>query len=99
MTYAVVPALRFNQELAAIYEPLLTSRVYDPELDSACNQGRHHRGYVDDREAGRLRRARRHHARPPPTATAATGCTGHKWFTSAPMCDVFLVLAQAPGGL
>jgi putative acyl-CoA dehydrogenase len=24
---------------------------------------------------------------------------GHKWFTSAPMCDVFLVLAQAPGGL
>jgi putative acyl-CoA dehydrogenase len=25
--------------------------------------------------------------------------TGHKWFTSAPMCDVFLVLAQAPGGL
>jgi putative acyl-CoA dehydrogenase len=25
--------------------------------------------------------------------------TGHKWFTSAPMCDMFLVLAQAPGGL
>ena len=25
--------------------------------------------------------------------------TGHKWFTSAPMCDVFLVLAQAPDGL
>src|SRR5271168_1365266 len=25
--------------------------------------------------------------------------TGHKWFTSAPMGDVFLVLAQAPGGL
>ena len=25
--------------------------------------------------------------------------TGHKWFTSAPMCDIFLVLAQAPGGL
>ena len=24
---------------------------------------------------------------------------GHKWFTSAPMNDVFLVLAQAPGGL
>ena len=24
---------------------------------------------------------------------------GHKWFTSAPMCDLFLVLAQAPGGL
>ncbi|MUM35405.1 DNA alkylation response protein, partial [Mycobacterium sp. CBMA361] len=32
MTYAVVPALRFNPELSKIYEPLLTSRVYDPEL-------------------------------------------------------------------
>jgi putative acyl-CoA dehydrogenase len=25
--------------------------------------------------------------------------TGHKWFCSAPMCDAFLVLAQAPAGL
>ncbi|NNE22378.1 MAG: DNA alkylation response protein [Rhizobiales bacterium] len=25
--------------------------------------------------------------------------TGHKWFMSAPMCDAFLILAQAPGGL
>jgi putative acyl-CoA dehydrogenase len=25
--------------------------------------------------------------------------TGHKWFCSAPMCDVFLVLAQTDGGL
>ena len=24
---------------------------------------------------------------------------GHKWFFSAPMCDAFLILAQAPGGL
>src|SRR5258708_305856 len=32
MTYAVVPALRHNPELAAIYEPLLASREYDPEL-------------------------------------------------------------------
>ncbi|MEZ5162071.1 MAG: acyl-CoA dehydrogenase family protein [Marmoricola sp.] len=24
---------------------------------------------------------------------------GHKWFTSAPMNDIFLVLAQAPGGM
>ena len=32
MTYAVVPALRHNPELAAVYEPLLTSRDYDPEL-------------------------------------------------------------------
>ena len=25
--------------------------------------------------------------------------TGHKWFMSAPMCDAFLVLAQADGGI
>ena len=32
MMYAVVPALRHNAELAEVYEPLLTSRCYDPEL-------------------------------------------------------------------
>ena len=34
-----------------------------------------------------------------PAADGTYRLTGHKWFTSAPMCDVFLVLAQAPGGL
>ena len=38
MTYAVVPALRFNPELAASYEPLLTSRHYDPELKVATTK-------------------------------------------------------------
>ena len=61
MTYAVVPALRHNPELAAIYEPLLTSRSYDPELKVPTTKAGHHRGHVDDREAGRLRRPRGHH--------------------------------------
>ena len=34
-----------------------------------------------------------------PNGDGSYSLTGHKWFTSAPMCDVFLVLAQAPGGL
>ena len=72
MTYAVVPALRFNKELADIYEPLLTSRVLRPRAESACHQSRYHRGHVDDREAGRLRRTRGHHAGARPTPTAAT---------------------------
>src|SRR5262249_57601650 len=38
MTYAVVPALRFNPELAPVYQPLLTSRVYDPELKLATTK-------------------------------------------------------------
>ena len=32
-------------------------------------------------------------------AGAEYALTGHKWFCSAPMCDLFLVLAQAPEGL
>ncbi len=61
MTYAVVPALRFNAELAdgvraAADQPLLRSRT-----QGACHQGRYHRGHVDDREAGRIRRPRGHH--------------------------------------
>ena len=82
-----------------MYEPLLTSREYDPELRVPATKAGHHRGHVDDREAGRLRRARRHHRRPTPNGDGTYRLTGHKWFTSAPMCDIFLVLAQAPGGL
>src|ERR1035438_8729941 len=41
------------------------------------------------------------HSAEPPAAEGdgAHLITGHKWFCSAPMCDLFLVLAQAPGGL
>lgn len=44
MTYAVVPALRHAPDLAKTYEPLLTSRVYDPGLrtpqaSAACSPG------------------------------------------------------------
>ena len=34
-----------------------------------------------------------------PQADGSYSLVGHKWFFSAPMCDGFLVLAQAPGGL
>jgi putative acyl-CoA dehydrogenase len=34
-----------------------------------------------------------------PSADGTYRLTGHKWFTSAPMSDLFLTLAQAPGGL
>jgi putative acyl-CoA dehydrogenase len=41
---------------------------------------------------------REHHARGA-VARRHYRLTGHKWFTSAPMNDLFLTLAQAPGGL
>jgi putative acyl-CoA dehydrogenase len=98
MTYAVVPALRAQPDLAAVYEPLLTSRVYDPGLRTPTTK----RGLLagmgmTEKQGGSDVRA---------GTTVATDAgdgtwrlRGHKWFTSAPMCDVFLVLAQAPAGV
>ncbi|MFJ9243986.1 acyl-CoA dehydrogenase family protein [Streptomyces sp. NPDC101776] len=99
MTYAAVPALRATPELAAVYEPLLTSRVYDPVLRVPTEK----RGLLagmgmTEKQGGSDVRTNTTAATP----TAEPGVytlRGHKWFTSAPMCDVFLVLAQAPGGL
>ncbi|UVS79764.1 acyl-CoA dehydrogenase family protein [Actinokineospora sp. UTMC 2448] len=99
MTYAAVPALRKQPDLAAVYEPLLVSRVYDPGLRVPSTK----RGILagmgmTEKQGGSDVRTNTTAATP----TAEPGVytlRGHKWFTSAPMCDVFLVLAQAPGGL
>ncbi|MGV9498292.1 DNA alkylation response protein [Streptomyces sp. NPDC003642] len=99
MTYAAVPALRRQPELAKVYEPLLTSREYDPGLRVPTDK----RGLLagmgmTEKQGGSDVRTNTTAATP----TAEPGVytlRGHKWFTSAPMCDVFLVLAQAPGGL
>jgi putative acyl-CoA dehydrogenase len=98
MTYAVVPALRANPELSAIYEPLLTSREYDPELTVPATKVGITAGMsMTEKQGGSDVRAGTTDATP--NADGSYSLTGHKWFTSAPMCDVFLVLAQAPGGL
>jgi putative acyl-CoA dehydrogenase len=98
MTYAVVPALRFNVELSAIYEPLLTSGEYDPELKLATTKFGITAGMsMTEKQGGSDVRAGTTQATRNGDGTYSL--TGHKWFTSAPMCDVFLVLAQAPGGL
>ncbi|MEY9846909.1 putative acyl-CoA dehydrogenase [Streptacidiphilus sp. BW17] len=98
MTYAVVPALRAQPELAAQYEPLLASRVYDPGLRAPLGK----RGLLagmgmTEKQGGTDVRANTTTAVERPDGTWRL--RGHKWFTSAPMNDVFLVLAQAPGGL
>lgn len=98
MTYAVVPALRHNAELAAVYEPLLTSRSYDPELKVPTTKAGITAGMsMTEKQGGSDVRAATTQATPKGDGTYEL--TGHKWFTSAPMCDVFLVLAQAPNGL
>ncbi|HEX7321835.1 MAG TPA: acyl-CoA dehydrogenase family protein [Mycobacterium sp.] len=98
MTYAVVPALRYNDELAKTYEPLLTSASYDPELKVPSTKTGITAGMsMTEKQGGSDVRAGS--TRAVPNADGSYTLTGHKWFTSAPMCDVFLVLAQAPGGL
>ena len=98
MTYAVVPALRHNPELAALYEPLLTSREYDPVLAVPATKAGITAGMsMTEKQGGSDVRANTTQA--VPVADGTYRLTGHKWFTSAAMCDVFLVLAQAPGGL
>ncbi|GAA3979663.1 DNA alkylation response protein [Actinomadura viridis] len=99
MTYAVVPALRHQPDLAAVYEPLLASRVYDPGLAVPTTK----RGLLAG--MGMTEKQGGSDVRTNTTVATPTGedgvytLRGHKWFTSAPMCDLFLVLAQAPGGL
>jgi putative acyl-CoA dehydrogenase len=98
MTYAVVPALRANPDLAATYEPLLTAPVYDPGLRvPATKRGLIAGMSMTEKQGGSDVRANTTSARPNPDGSYAL--VGHKWFTSAPMSDFFLTLAQAPGGL
>ncbi|WP_112268979.1 acyl-CoA dehydrogenase family protein [Lentzea terrae] len=97
MTYAAVPALRVEPELADVYEPLLTSRQYDFGLEAPLTK----RGLIagmsmTEKQGGSDVRANTTVAKPVQDGYLLTG---HKWFTSAPMSDVFLTLAQAPGGL
>ncbi len=61
MTYAVIPALRHNADLAAQYEPLLTTRHYDSALKAPPHQTRIDRRYVDDGKTGRFGCSCRNH--------------------------------------
>ncbi|MFI8828611.1 acyl-CoA dehydrogenase family protein [Streptomyces sp. NPDC053431] len=99
MSHAAVPALRAEPELAAAWEPLLASRVYEQELRPPLEKTGVLLGMgMTEKQGGSDVRANTTRAEP----LAADGeyvLTGHKWFCSAPMSDGFLVLAQAPGGL
>ena len=84
MTFAAVPALRREPELAAEWVPRLTSG------DALCGMA------MTERQGGSDVRANETTARPDGDVWLLDG---HKWFCSAPMSDAFLVLAQAPAGL
>jgi putative acyl-CoA dehydrogenase len=102
MTFAVVPALRAQPELAAEWEPRVTARTYDPRLLAAGEKPSAIAGMaMTEKQGGSDVRANTTVAR----ALNGGGAggeyeiQGHKWFCSAPMSDIFLVLAQTDEGL
>jgi putative acyl-CoA dehydrogenase len=97
MTYAIVPALRHAPDLAKQYERLLAARVYDPGLHAppAAKQGLLAGMSMTEKQGGSDVRANTTTAAPAEDGTYRI--TGHKWFTSAPMNDLFMVLAQVDG--
>jgi putative acyl-CoA dehydrogenase len=93
-----VPALRTTPDLAAQYEPLLTNRSYDFGLRAPLTKTGLIAGMsMTEKQGGSDVRANT--TRAVPSGDGTYRLTGHKWFTSAPMSDLFLTLAQAPGGL
>jgi len=97
MTFAAIPALRAQPDVLAVWEPRLTSTRYDPrdipadeKHGALCGMG------MTEKQGGSDVRSNATVATPlnGGGAGAEYELTGHKWFTSAPMCDLFLVLAQ-----
>ena len=103
MTFAAVPALRTTPALADAWLPRITARVYDPRnLPDAHKQGVTIGMAMTEKQGGSDVRANTTRAHPLGADAgpgAAYELVGHKFFVSAPMCDAFLVLAQAPRGL
>jgi putative acyl-CoA dehydrogenase len=101
MTYSVVPALRRAPDLAAEWEPRLVARAYDPRSVPAREKPGALAGMgMTEKQGGSDVRANTTRAEPAGAEGDGTwALTGHKWFCSAPMCDVFLMLAYAPAGL
>ena len=102
MTYAAVPALNAQPEIASAWVPKLAERVYEPELAPIARKRAAIAGMgMTEKQGGSDVRANQTHATP----AGARGpgreyvLRGHKWFCSAPMSDAFLVLAQTEKGV
>ena len=97
MTHAAVGALRTEPHLLDAWLPKIAGRVYDPAQKPWWEKPTVTLGMgMTERQGGTDVRA--NITRAVPQGDHAE-IVGHKWFMSAPMCDAFLVLAQAEGGL
>jgi len=102
MSYGAVPVLARHGSPFEPWLRLLLTREYDARFAPATDK----RGALigmgmTERQGGSD--VRTNTTRALPVSDRGPGCeyrlSGQKWFFSAPMCDAFLVLAQAPGGL
>ena len=102
MTFACVPALRHQPEIAAEWEPRVCGTEYDPVLRPATEKRAVLVGMAMTEKQGGSD-VRRNTSRAHPLGAGGPGAeyelVGHKWFCSAPMCDAFLTLAQTERGL
>ena len=102
MTSAAIPALRLQPDVAAQWEGKILARHYDPRNVPDSQKEAVTIGMaMTEKQGGSDVRANT--TRAIPLGSGGPGqayeLVGHKYFVSAPMCDAFLVLAQAPGGL
>ncbi|MFN2288460.1 MAG: acyl-CoA dehydrogenase family protein, partial [Chromatocurvus sp.] len=102
MTFAAVPTLRLTPSIADNWLPGVLARGYQPENVPHMHKSALTIGMgMTEKQGGSDVRANTTRARA--LGKGAPGgdyeLVGHKWFTSAPMCDAFLVLAQSEGGL
>ena len=99
MTYASMPALRREPELAESWEPKITAAHYDPTSRPAVEKAGVTIGMaMTEKQGGSDVRANTTRA----TALSGRGefeLVGHKWFCSAPMSDAFFTLARTDAGL
>ncbi len=98
MTYGSVSALKTNPDIASAWLPKLYSREYDARFAPMVEKRSVLIGMgMTEKQGGSDVRANT--TRALPVSNGGYKLVGHKWFFSAPMCDAFLVLAQAPAGL
>jgi putative acyl-CoA dehydrogenase len=98
MTYAAVPALHRQPEIAVQWVPKILANRYDPRsLPIEEKQGLTIGMAMTEKQGGSDVRANTSQATS--VGSGRYRLTGHKWFCSAPMCDAFLTLAQAARGL
>src|SRR6185437_11931668 len=93
MTYAAIPALRVNASIARLWEPRLEQCEYDPELRPIAEKRSALCGMaMTEKQGGSDVRANLTHATFAERTEAGDAymLTGHKWFCSAPMSDMFL---------